>query len=74
MKVDFGEKVGVSRIEGDKIITENTEYKDRKSVVRMRICLKWNFDCTECLHWKEAEEQEGAIACLQPKRSPYTGS
>jgi hypothetical protein len=53
MKIDFDEKVGVSRIEGDKIITE---VKDRKSVIRMQICLKWNFDYSECLHWKEAEE------------------
>ncbi|MEU0166055.1 hypothetical protein [Streptomyces iakyrus] len=53
MKIDFSEKVGVSRVEGDSIITE---FKDRKSVVRMQLCLKWNFDYTECLHWIEAPE------------------
>ncbi|MFD5228942.1 hypothetical protein ACFWJ5_10435 [Streptomyces qaidamensis] len=53
MKIDFSEKVGVSRVEGDSIITE---FKDRKSVVRMRLCLKWNFDYSECLHWIEAPE------------------
>ncbi|MFJ4282090.1 hypothetical protein [Streptomyces massasporeus] len=53
MKINFDEKVGVSRIEGGKIITE---FKERKSVIRARICLKWNFDHTECLHWKELEE------------------
>jgi hypothetical protein len=51
--VDFEKKIGVSRVEGDKIITE---FKDRKSVVRMQICLKWNFDYTECLNWEEAQE------------------
>ncbi|MFF8939907.1 hypothetical protein ACF08O_35425 [Streptomyces paradoxus] len=53
MKIDFGEKVGVSRVEGDRIVTE---FRDRKSVVRMRLCLTWNFDYTECLHWEEAPE------------------
>ncbi|MFJ5727652.1 hypothetical protein [Streptomyces paradoxus] len=53
MKIDFSEKVGVSRIEGDSIVTE---FKERKSVVRARICLKWNFDYTECLHWEELLE------------------
>lgn len=53
MKIDFGEKVGVSRIEDGKIITE---FKDRKSVIRMQLCLKWNFDYSECLHWREAPE------------------
>ncbi|MFD9933160.1 hypothetical protein ACFWZ6_08510 [Streptomyces massasporeus] len=53
MKINFDEKVGVSRIEGDKIITE---FKDRESVIRMQICLKWNFDYTECLHWRDVEE------------------
>ncbi|MFF7484826.1 hypothetical protein ACFZBC_04905 [Streptomyces luteogriseus] len=53
MKIDFDEKVGVSRIEDGKIITE---FKDRESVIRMRLCLKWNFDHSECLHWREAPE------------------
>ncbi|MFF8016714.1 hypothetical protein [Streptomyces sp. NPDC007929] len=51
--VDFDKKVAVSRIEGDKIITE---FKDRKSVIRMQLCLKWNFDYSECLMWEEAPE------------------
>ncbi|WP_258198708.1 hypothetical protein [Streptomyces sp. A244] len=53
MKIDFSRKVGVSRVEGDSIITE---FKDRESVVRMQLCLKWNFDYSECLHWIEAPE------------------
>ncbi|MGI5366757.1 hypothetical protein [Streptomyces iakyrus] len=53
MKIDFSQKVGVSRVEGDSIITE---FKDRESVVRMQLCLKWNFDYSECLHWIEAPE------------------
>ncbi|MFF7220885.1 hypothetical protein ACIP4T_22565 [Streptomyces massasporeus] len=51
--VDFDKEVAVSRVEGRKIITE---FKERKSVIRMQLCLKWNFDYTECLMWEEAPE------------------
>ncbi|MEU8990444.1 hypothetical protein AB0C98_29115 [Streptomyces sp. NPDC048558] len=53
MKIDFDKEVGVSRIEGRRIITE---FRDRGSVIRMQLCLKWNFDYTKCLHWEEAPE------------------
>ncbi|MCF0077093.1 hypothetical protein [Streptomyces lomondensis] len=53
MAIDWENEVGVSRIEDRKIITE---FVDRKSVIRMQLCLKWNFDYTECLHWIEAPE------------------
>ncbi|MBB6417417.1 hypothetical protein [Streptomyces sp. AK010] len=52
-RVDVDKEVAVSRIEGRKIITE---FEERKSVIRMQLCLKWNFDCTECLMWEEAPE------------------
>ncbi|GAA2380750.1 MULTISPECIES: hypothetical protein [Streptomyces] len=51
MGIDFDKKVGVSRVEDGKIITE---FVDRESVIRMQLCLKWNFDYTRCLHWIEA--------------------
>jgi hypothetical protein len=53
MKIDFDRQVGVSRIEDGKIITE---FVDREAVARMQLCLKWNFDYSECLHWKEAPQ------------------
>ncbi|MFE7842463.1 hypothetical protein ACFU53_42315 [Streptomyces sp. NPDC057474] len=53
MKIDFDKQVGVSRIDGNKIITE---FVDRDSVIRMQLCLKWNFDYSKCLHWIEAPE------------------
>ncbi|MET9868497.1 hypothetical protein ABZ322_36885 [Streptomyces sp. NPDC006129] len=53
MEIDWENEVGVSRIEDRKIITE---FVDRKSVIRMQLCLKWNFDYTECLNWIEAPE------------------
>ncbi|MET9685712.1 hypothetical protein [Streptomyces coeruleorubidus] len=53
LEIDFDKKVGVSRVEDGKIITE---FVDRESVIRMQICLKWNFDYTRCLHWKEAKK------------------
>ncbi|MFD5743675.1 hypothetical protein ACFXJM_04090 [Streptomyces massasporeus] len=51
--IDFDKEVAVSRVEGRTIITE---FKDRKSVIRMQLCLRWNFDYTECLMWEEAPE------------------
>lgn len=51
--IDFDKKVGVSRVEDGKIITE---FVDRESVIRMQLCLKWNFDYTRCLHWIEAKK------------------
>ncbi|MEU2267225.1 hypothetical protein ABZ568_12550 [Streptomyces olindensis] len=53
MESDWENEVGVSRIEDRKIITE---FVDRKSVIRMQLCLRWNFDYTTCLHWIEAPE------------------
>jgi hypothetical protein len=53
MKIDFDRQVGVSRIEDGKVITE---FVDREAVARMQLCLKWNFDYSECLHWKEAPQ------------------
>jgi|SwirhisoilCB2_FD_contig_31_28429973_length_523_multi_2_in_0_out_0_2 hypothetical protein len=53
MKIDFDRQVGVSRIDGNQIITE---FQDRDAVVRMQLCLKWNFDYSKCLHWIEAPE------------------
>ncbi|MEU6912361.1 hypothetical protein [Streptomyces olindensis] len=53
MGIDWENEVGVSRVEDRAIITE---FVDRKSVIRMQLCLKWNFDYTECLHWMEAKE------------------
>lgn len=54
MEIDLDKQVGVSRIDGNKIITE---FVNRDSLIqRMRICVKWNFDYSECLHWMEAKK------------------
>ncbi|GGS99418.1 hypothetical protein OG542_35655 [Streptomyces violaceus] len=53
MDIDFETQVGYSRIDGNKIITE---FRDRDTSVKARICLKWNFDYSRCLHWREAPE------------------
>ncbi|GHD29133.1 MULTISPECIES: hypothetical protein [Streptomyces] len=52
MDIDFETQVGYSRIDGNKIITE---FRDRDTSVKARICLKWNFDYSRCLHWRQAE-------------------
>ncbi|MFJ8717257.1 hypothetical protein ACIRD9_29500 [Streptomyces violaceus] len=53
MDIDFETQVGYSRIDGNKIITE---FRDRDTSVKARICLKWSFDYSRCLHWREAPE------------------
>lgn len=53
MGINFDKQVGVSRIEGNKIITE---FMDREPVIRMQLCLKWNFDYSKCLHGIEVPE------------------
>ncbi|GGX76476.1 hypothetical protein [Streptomyces fructofermentans] len=53
MGIDFDQQVGVSKIVGNKIITE---FLDRKAVIRSQLCLKWNFDYSKCLQWEEAPE------------------
>jgi hypothetical protein len=54
MGIDLDRQVGVSRVDGNKIITE---FENRDSPRRRTgICVKWNFDYSECLHWIEAQE------------------
>ncbi|MFI6370071.1 hypothetical protein [Streptomyces sp. NPDC050546] len=53
MDIDFETQVGFSRIDGNKIITE---FRDRGTSVKAQLCLKWSFDYSRCLHWREAPE------------------
>ncbi|MBG0827670.1 hypothetical protein HS041_07830 [Planomonospora sp. ID67723] len=53
MGIDYDTKEGLSRIEGDQIITRFVDRDDAKE--RARVCTLWNWDYSKCLHWKEAE-------------------
>lgn len=56
MGIDYRRKAGLSRIEGDQIITRFVDCDDLEpdSQERARICLLYSFDYRKCLHWMEA--------------------
>lgn len=58
MGVDYARKYGVSRIEGDRIITEFLDRKKDPPVQRARLCVKYQLRGQDlvCVHWIEAQE------------------
>ncbi|GAA1516854.1 hypothetical protein GCM10009730_23380 [Streptomyces albidochromogenes] len=58
MGIDYARKYGVSRIEGDRIITEFRDRENDPEVIRMQICVKYELrgQDLECVHWEEALE------------------
>ncbi|MDX2545632.1 hypothetical protein ACOT81_44180 [Streptomyces sp. WI04-05B] len=58
MKIDFTRKHGMSRVDGDRIVTEFNDRETDPEVLRARLCVKWELhgQDLECVDWIEARE------------------